>query len=155
MPEIEQSANWMTSYLEWMQLEEASAAAGREWAEAYLDWVDSPRSGSRGLASDLRRADVFREAMALMAARTESDCVHVAEVLRHAEQLLEDERGAWRALNMLRRCDRRRDRLPPAGDDASAWEASLEKLAAELHALSDKVESGMRRCSSASITSSS
>ena len=155
MQQTDQSVNWMSSYIEWMELDEASAAAGREWAEAYLDWVDSPRSGSRGPGVELRQADVFGEAMALMAARTESDCVHVAEALRHAEQLLEDERGAWRALNMLRRCDRRRDRLPPAADGGSAWEASLENLVGDLHTLSDKVEARMRRCSSASITSSS
>ncbi len=155
MQQTDQSVNWMSSYIEWMELEEASAAAGREWAEAYLDWVDSPRSGARGLSVDLRKADMFREAMSLMAARTESDCLHVAEALRHAEQLLEDERGAWRALNMLRRCDRRGDRLPPAADGAPAWEASLESLVGDLHTLCDKVEARMRRCSSASTTSSS
>jgi hypothetical protein len=154
MQELDQSANWMCSYLEWMELEEASVAPGREWAEAYLDWVDAPQR-ARDSRAELRRADMFREAMALMAARSESDCAHVAEVLRHAEQLLEDERGAWRALNMLRRCDRRRDRPPLAGDDASAWQASLEDLVTELHALSGKVEARMRACSSASTTSSS
>jgi hypothetical protein len=140
MREIDPSMDWMSSYIEWMELEEAGAAASREWAEAYLDWADSPLRGSRGPGNELRRLDVFGEAMALMAERTESDCLHVAEVLRHAEQLLEDERGAWRALTMLRRCDRRRARPEPAADGASAWEESLDGLAAELHALSERVE---------------
>jgi hypothetical protein len=140
MREIDQSVNWMSSYIEWMELDEVDAAASREWAEAYLDWVDSPLRGSRAPGAELRRLDVFGEAMALMAARTESDCLHVAEALRHAEQLLADERGAWRALTMLRRCDRRRSRLEPAAGTAAAREQSLEDVVSELHALSAKVQ---------------
>lgn len=120
------------------------------WARAYLEWMDlaaaNPASGGERAGAELRRLDVFQQAMLLMASRTEADCLEIAEALRRAERLLEDERGAWQALSALRGCDRRRSRSATAGFPGG-WQEELDGVAADIHALAARVlalQSGAR-----------
>lgn len=133
-----------------------------EWANAYLEWIDSattpePRRTGGGLDDSMRRLDVFREAILLTALHTETECMQIlrqrlangdagvravklaAEALQHAERLLEEERGAWRALNELRAGDRREPRVGKANVSNGAWTDAVEGVAADVHALASKV----------------
>ena len=100
------------------------------WTQAYLQWLDLD------VNPDTTQRDVLREAMRLVASRGEADRQRIAEALSEAENLLQDERGAWRALNALRVFD-------PAngagGDLSIASEAAFDAIAAELHALAGKM----------------
>ena len=111
------------------------------WTRAYLEWMDGGIQASfvAGAEADLRKRNVFRETMVLMASRTDVDCLQIAETLRRAERLLEDEREAWRALSALKGCDRRRSAAIAPEVSSPGWEAALETLAADVHALESKV----------------
>ena len=121
-------------------------AAG--WTRAYLEWMDECMTGvALSGGRDLRRRDVFREAMLLMISRTEHDCEQVAEALERAERMLKDEREGWRAVSALGGCDRRRNDAGPAVS-SQGREETLDELVAELHALEAKVlalRPGVRR----------
>ena len=62
-----------------------------------------------------------------------------AQALQHAERLLEEERGAWRALNELRAGDRRGSRAGAANVSDGSWTNAVEGVAADVHALASKV----------------
>ena len=111
------------------------------WTRAYLEWMDGGMQASftPGAGADLRKRDVFREAMLLMASRTYVDCLQVAETLRRAERLLEGERQAWRALSALKGCDRRGSGSITPKLSSPGWEEALETLAADMHALESRV----------------
>ncbi len=172
MDETNDAVNWTSAYLEWIDMGTQSFGPGRgtdetvtqadtEWADAYLEWIDSatapgPRPGS-GVEDNMRKLDVFREAILLTALHTETECMQIlrqrlangeanvhavklaAEALQHAERLLEEERGAWRALNELRAGDRRGSRVGKANVSDGSWTNAVEGVAADVHALASKV----------------
>ena len=123
------------------------------WITAYLDWIDigtqsfGPGQAQRGAG----------EAILLTALHTETECMQIlrqrlangdanahavklaAKALQHAERLLEEERGAWRALNELRTGDRRGSRVGKANVSDGSWTNAVEGVAADVHALASKV----------------
>lgn len=172
MDETNEAVNWTSAYLEWIDMgtqsfgpgrgtDETVAQADTEWADAYLEWIDSAtapglRPGS-GVEDNMRKLDVFREAILLTALHTETECMQIlrqrlangdtnvhavklaAKALQHAERLLEEERGAWRALNELRAGDRRGSRVGKANVSDGSWTNAVEGVAADVHALASKV----------------
>ena len=147
---------------------QSSAEAGEEFATAYLDWMDwvepvraarSPyRAGARNPAGGhMAGLDVFEEAL-LAALRTESDCLQLlrgildddktpprivkfaSKTVAHAEQLLEDERRAWRSLAALRHYNFAHSRAAWDPVDETQWPHALEEVAADLHALKGTVQ---------------
>ena len=173
MDETNDTVNWTSAYLDWIDMgtqsfgpgrgtDETVAQADTEWANAYLEWIDSattagPRPGGGSLDNNIRRLDVFREAILLTALHTETECMQIlrqrlangdanvravklaAQALQHAERLLEEERGAWRALNELRAGDRRGSRAGAASVSDGSWTNAVEGVAADVHALASKV----------------
>lgn len=182
MGQIDSAVNWIEAYLEWANADAQSgwldppprsssdtkAEAAEEFVAAYLKWVDAAQSpedpGSRGPGrnagrspEDMRKLDVFREAVLLVALSAESDCMHIlrqmiddgqsnplavqlaTEALGHAHKLLEDERNAWRALTALRNCDRRRSQAAWSAATDGEWPHAIETMAADVHDLTGKV----------------
>ena len=113
------------------------------WTRAYLQWIageaDEVSATADAPSRELRKLDVFDEAMLLMASRTQADCLHIGEALRKAERLLEDERGAWQALSALKICDRRRSRSATPDFSPPGWQEALEAVAVDMQALENRV----------------
>jgi len=172
------TVNWINEYLEWMDPGSSgisatpaiSADANMDFVAAYLEWIDSaPSVTAPGRATvvahapapagiEIYRPEALREAILLMALRTESECVHVlrqvvdqgdatsrtvelaAEAIAYAERLLEDEQTAWRALTALRSADTRQSSVAWQSDlNNSDWPHALEGVMADVRALTGRV----------------
>ena len=163
------NSDWINAYLEWTDAEFGMSSqwfavsgmeAGEDWAEetaaVYLEWIDAEPTAMRRAAAVLA-PEPLREAVLLMALRTESECMHILrqaldagrptsqtmqlamEALDCAKSLLETERRARQALSALRL-----DEFPGARiawDDESRmdWPCALENVEADVRALSGRI----------------
>ncbi len=99
MAQLGGSSDWISAFLEWTDAETGMSAqsfavagmeAGDGWAEetatVYLEWIDAaPATPQR--AAPLLAPEPLREAILLMALRTESEFMHILR------QALDDESG--------------------------------------------------------------
>ena len=144
MDEISGKDDWIDAYLEWTNSEgqavgvclppggriaQAGAAAGVDFAAAYLEWMDAAqvaresgpgrRAGAfvayAGGAGEMNELDVFREAALLVALRTESDCVRILR------RILEAGDASPRAVTFAYEALQHAERL--LEDERSAWRA--------------------------------
>ena len=156
------SPEWIDAYLEWTDTESRTAArvllaasmdaeAAMDITTAYLEWLDAPPAKERrAVASSAMQPQ--REAVLLLALRTESECMHMLrqaldcgfstsqtlrvamEALDCARSLLDSERRAWQALSTLR-----------VNEDASVswerrdWPGALANVEADVRALSGRI----------------
>lgn len=158
---MNQPANWIDEYFEWTAPATPSLKSARpphvaqnecetdsQSAAAYLEWTDIVR-GSAAESPPGERRGALREKILLTALKAESDCVYLlrqaldarrsnprtiklaSQALKHAKRLLDEERGAWHALRAMHSPA---DRITEA-----SWPRTLEAVAADVHALSDKV----------------
>lgn len=138
--------------------QESDADAGSPSVTAYLEWLDILRTVNPAAAVELRKesdVDRLRETTLLAALQAESDCMHMlrqapldtgrtnphtirlaAQALKLAKRLLEDERGAWRALGAMRGAQTRSEQY---SFRSTSWPNALEGVAADVHALTRKV----------------
>ncbi len=93
-----------------------------------------------------------------MALQTESDCIHflqqileaggttprtlsfASEALQHAGRLLEDERGAWRALTARYPWDAKPTSAASRVEMEMVWPSAMEDVAADVHALRGTIQ---------------
>ena len=155
------SPEWIDAYLEWTT-ESGTAAKGflacgmdanvaLDIAGAYLEWIDAPPAKERRAVAP-SAVQPQREAVLLLALRTESECMHMLrqaldcgfptsqalrvamDALDCARSLLDSERRAWQALSTLR-----------VDDDASVswerrdWPGALANVEADVRALSGRI----------------
>ena len=150
------SPEWINAYLEWTSTEfsaawEMNAGVSEDITTAYLEWIDAPPATERrAVASNALQPQ--REAVLLLALRTESECMHMLrqaldrgfptsqtlrvamEALDCARSLLDSERRAWQALSTLR-----------VNDDARVswerrdWSGALANVEADVRALSGRI----------------
>ena len=156
------SPEWINAYLEWTDTESGTAAkrslasgmdanVALDITSAYLEWIDAPPAKERrAVASGAVQPQ--REAVLLLALRTESEYMHMLrqaldcgfptsqtlrvamEALDCARTLLESERRAWQALSTLR-----------VDNDASVswerrdWPGALANVEADVRALSGRI----------------
>jgi hypothetical protein len=152
------STEWISTYLEWTNTEFSLASAMNadtveDIATAYLEWIDAPPAKERR-ALVPGAAEPQREAVLLLALRTESECMHIVrqmldsglpasqtlqtalEALDCAKSLLESERRAWQTLSALRVDDARLSWSRASGVD---WPSALADVEADVRALSSRV----------------
>ena len=137
--------------------------AEEEFTAAYLAWLDAAppahncraqyrARGARDGDVEMNGGNVFREAL-LVALQTESDCIQflqqiveaggtttrtlsfASEALQHAERLLEDERGTWRALTARYPWDAKPMSAALRVEMEMVWPHAMENVAADVHAL--------------------
>ena len=112
------SPEWINAYLEWTNTEFAVASgmdadAATDIATAYLEWIDAPPAKERR-APAFRAGEPQREAVLLLALRTESECM---QIVRQA-------------------LDARISSDIEAGMD---WPSALANVAADMRALSGRI----------------
>jgi hypothetical protein len=159
------SSEWINAYLEWTNTEFSTAAkmslaSGMDLAEdiatAYLEWIDAPPAKERR-ALGASAAEPQREAVLLLALRTESECMHIVrqaldsglptsqtmqlalEALECAKSLLESERRAWQTLSALRVDDRSERRISWKRESGMDWPGALASVEADVRALSGRI----------------
>jgi hypothetical protein len=131
---------------------------GSDWINAYLEWTetDAAPSAKPGAVADASR-ESLREAILLMALRTESECMHILrqalddgeptpqtlrlamEAIDCAKTLVADERRAWQALRALRLEDQPLAWIAWAADSRMDWPYALEDVEADVRALSGRI----------------
>jgi hypothetical protein len=162
-------SNWIDAYLEWTDGEigmseqlfaVSGVEAGDDWAEetaaVYLEWIDAEPAAMRRAAAILA-PEPLREAVLLMALRTESECMHILrqaldagrptsqtmqlamEALDCAKNLLDDERRAWQALSALRLDEPSGARIAWDDETGMDWPCALENVEADVRALSGRI----------------
>ena len=158
MDQHSRSSDWINAYLEWTDREcgmpsqlfaVSGIEAGDDWAEEsaaeYLEWIDTESTATQ------------REAVLLMALRTESECMHMLrqalddgiptsqtlrlamEALDCAKNLLDDERRAWRALSALRIEEQPLAWIAWDDDSRMDWPCALENVEADVRSLSGRI----------------
>lgn len=104
MTQHSSSSEWISAYLEWTDSEVgttsqrsafpvaiAGANGGEDIAAIYLEWIDSAPAQHAATAF---AAEPLREAVLLMALRTESECMHILR------QALDDGRPTSQTLRL-------------------------------------------------------
>ena len=158
------SPQWINAYLEWTNTEFSTAAkmslasgmdadVAVDITSAYLEWIDAPPAKDRRAVAS-SAAEPQREAVLLLALRTESECMHIVrqvldsglpasqtlglalEALDCAKSLLESERRAWQTLTALRVDDARIFRERETRTD---WPCALANVEADVRALSGRI----------------
>ena len=162
-------SDWISAYLEWTDAEigmsgQSFAVSGIETgddgvedsAAVYLEWIDAgPTAVQRAAA--VFAPEPLREAVLLMAVRTESECMHILrqalddghptsqtlrlamEALECARNLLDDERRAWQALNAMRFDEPPGARIIRDDESRMDWPCALENVEADVRALSGRI----------------
>ena len=142
--------DFAVAFLEWMDAAQQSREISpRRYASAFV--------AHPGGADDMNELDVLRETALLVALRTESECMRILnrileagdaspravtfvhEALQHAGRLLDDERNAFRALGALRSCHSSLSGPAWRPDFETDWPHAIEDVAADVHALTEKV----------------
>ena len=142
------SSEWIDAYLEWTETDFGTDE------QPFAYWgVDTGFDASANLAAP----EPLREAVLLMALRTESECMHIlrqaldegipttrtlrlaVEAIECAKSLLDNERRAWRALEALHPEDARGARIDWSGASQLDWPCALENVEADLRALSGRI----------------
>lgn len=159
------SPEWIDAYLEWTDTESGTAAkkslasgmdAAMDITTAYLEWIDAPPAKERRAVLS-GAVQPQREAVLLLALRTESECMHMLrqaldcgfptsqtlrvamEALDCAKSLLESERRAWQALSTLRVDDAPGARIPWDHEARTDWPGALANVEADVRALSGRI----------------
>ena len=163
-------SDWINAFLEWTEIESAisgqSLAVSRmealddgaeETASVYLEWIDAAPAAAPRAAERVLAPEPLREAILLMALRTESECMHMLrqalddgqatpqklrlamEALECAKTLLADERRAWDALSALRLEDQPLSWIGWTDESRMDWPCALEDVEADVRALSSRI----------------
>jgi len=155
------SPEWINAYLEWTDTEFSVASgmdadAATDITAAYLEWIDAPPAKERR-ALAFTVGEPQREAVLLLALRTESECMHMLrqaldyglptsqtlrvamEALDCARSLLDSERRAWQTLSTLRVDDALGARISRDRESRADWPGALANVEADVRALSGRI----------------